>query len=126
MKVTRVMHASSNVAGKLEATTHFYSTVFGMEPIDRPDVPGVAGTWFQAAESQIHLVDAPMQGTGIDPTGPHFCLGVAKLDEAIAELEANSIDYVRATQGPDEIVQIWVVDPAGNTIELQQDPEYAR
>jgi catechol 2,3-dioxygenase-like lactoylglutathione lyase family enzyme len=118
------MHASSNVVGSLEDTVRFYSSVFGMEPTERPDVPGVRGSWFQAADAQIHLVDAPMQGSGIDPTGPHFCLGIADLNEAIAELEAKNIEYVRATQGPKEIVQIWVVDPAGNTIELQQDPDY--
>ena len=37
----------------------------------------------------------------------------------LAELEARHIDYVRGAQG--DVVQIWIADPAGNTIELQQE-----
>ena len=38
----------------------------------------------------------------------------------IAELEERGIDYERALQG-EGTVQIWFTDPAGNTIELQQE-----
>lgn len=67
-----------------------------------------------------------MAGAGIDPTGPHFCLAVEDVEAAVAELEGLGIPYARARQpaGPDwrdEVVQIWFTDPAGNTIELQQD-----
>jgi hypothetical protein len=47
-------------------------------------------------------------------------VAVEDLDAAITELEARGIDYVRAVQGVDT-VQIWIADPAGNTIELQQE-----
>ncbi len=36
------------------------------------------------------------------------------------ELETRGIEYTRAVQG-EGTVQIWLTDPAGNTIELQQD-----
>ena len=52
--------------------------------------------------------------------GNHYCVSVVDLDAAIAELEALGIDYQRAVQGKNT-VQIWISDPAGNTIELQQD-----
>ena len=42
------------------------------------------------------------------------------LDKAILELEDRNIPYERAVQGAGT-VQIWINDPAGNTIELQQD-----
>ncbi len=71
-------------------------------------------------EQQLHLVGAPPRGTPIDSTGHHFCVAVDDLDGAIAELEARGIAYERAVQGQGT-VQIWVNDPAGNTIELQQD-----
>ena len=45
---------------------------------------------------------------------------VADLDTAVGELEQRGIDYQRAVQG-ESTVQIWINDPAGNTIELQQD-----
>jgi catechol 2,3-dioxygenase-like lactoylglutathione lyase family enzyme len=59
-------------------------------------------------------------GHPIDTTGHHYCVAVDDLDTAIAELEARGIEYVRAVQG-ENTVQIWIADPAGNTIELQQE-----
>jgi catechol 2,3-dioxygenase-like lactoylglutathione lyase family enzyme len=120
VKVTRILHASVNVSGSLADNDRFYADLLGMARADRPEIPGIEGRWFGAGDGQVHLVDAPMAGLGIDPTGPHFCLGVDDLHAAVAELEARSVPYTRAAQG--DVVQIWIVDPAGNTIELQQDP----
>jgi catechol 2,3-dioxygenase-like lactoylglutathione lyase family enzyme len=65
-------------------------------------------------------VGAAPQGTRIDSTGHHYCVAVDDLDAAIAELESLGIEYQRAVQGK-STVQIWIADPAGNTLELQQD-----
>jgi len=94
--------------------------VLGLPVAPRPDL-GVDGCWFEAGPgSQVHLIDAAPLGAGIDPIGNHYCLAVDDLDAAIAELEGAGIPYLQATQGEDA-VQVWVTDPAGNTIELQQD-----
>jgi catechol 2,3-dioxygenase-like lactoylglutathione lyase family enzyme len=121
MKITRILHSAANVSADPEAAASFYRDVLGMGASDRPEIPGVGGWWFRAGDGQIHLIDAARAPAGVDPTGPHFCLGVADLDEAIAELDERDIPYLRATQGPREIVQVFITDPAGNTIELQQD-----
>ncbi len=39
---------------------------------------------------------------------------------ARTKLESRGIEYKRAVQG-EHTVQIWINDPAGNTIELQQE-----
>jgi catechol 2,3-dioxygenase-like lactoylglutathione lyase family enzyme len=120
MKLTRILHASVNVEGCLSATSAFYSSLFEMQRAPRPDIPGVDGQWFSIGDAQLHLVDAPHEGAHhIDPTGPHVCFGVESIDEAISELDEHSVPYVRANQG--DVVQIWVTDPSGFTIELQQD-----
>jgi catechol 2,3-dioxygenase-like lactoylglutathione lyase family enzyme len=133
MQVTRILHTSVNVQGQLGECDRFYGQVLGIESTARPHVPGVEGSWFELAGCQVHLVDALHAPDGIDPTGPHVCFGVRDLDAAKAELEARGIPFVRATQdlpdGPDgprrsgEIEQVWFVDPAGNTIEIQADPD---
>jgi catechol 2,3-dioxygenase-like lactoylglutathione lyase family enzyme len=120
MRVTRILHHSVNVEGGLADCVAFYHRL-GLEDVRRPDIPGIDGHWFGAGPAQVHLVDAPAGDAVIRPTGPHVCFGVDDLDRAIAELDGNAVPYVRATQG--DVVQIWVTDPAGNTIELQQDPE---
>lgn len=119
MRVTRILHASVNACGDLGATTRFYAEVLGMEPAARPDIPGVPGSWFAAGPGQVHVVGAPPRGEGIDPTGNHYCLAVDDIEAAVAALDAAGVPYLRGAQGP--VTQIWLTDPAGNTVELQED-----
>ncbi len=121
MKVTRFHHVSVNAnRTSLDDLVAFYHDVLGLEEKARPDIPGVPGHWHVVGDQELHLVGAAPQGTPIDSTGNHYCVSVVDLDAAIAELEALGIDYQRAVQGTNT-VQIWISDPAGNTIELQQD-----
>jgi catechol 2,3-dioxygenase-like lactoylglutathione lyase family enzyme len=121
MRVTRFHHVSVNANGTpVEKMAEFYGDVLGLGDKDRPEIPGVPGHWHIVGDQELHLVGAPGSGDVIDTTGNHFCVAVDDLDGAIAELEARGIDYVRAVQGADT-VQIWIADPAGNTIELQRE-----
>jgi len=121
VKVTRTLHHSVNVEGKLAGTIEFYRGLLDMPDEVRPDIPGVEGHWFGAGNSQLHLVDAPAGVGPIQPAGPHVCFAVTDLEGAIAELERVSIPFVRGAQGT--TVQIWFADPAGNTVEIQQDTD---
>ena len=67
MKVTRTLHHSVNVEGKLDRSMAFYHRLFGMPDEDRPTIPGVEGHWFTAGNAQIHLVDAPATGPSSPP-----------------------------------------------------------
>ena len=119
MKVTRVLHHSLNVEGSLDPTVAFYRDFLQVPEEARPEIPGVGGHWFETAGTQLHLVDAPAGDGPIRPTGPHLCFAVTDLDAAVAELDEAGIEWVRAWQGTTE--QVWLCDPAGNTIELQQE-----
>jgi catechol 2,3-dioxygenase-like lactoylglutathione lyase family enzyme len=119
MKVTRTLHHSVNVAGSLDDSVAFYRRLLSLPDEARPDIPGVEGHWFSAGDVQLHLVDAPTGSGPIQPTGPHVCFAVSDLDHAIAELERAGVPFVRGAQGT--VVQIWFVDPAGNTVEIQQE-----
>jgi catechol 2,3-dioxygenase-like lactoylglutathione lyase family enzyme len=122
MKVTRFHHVSVNSNGTpLEPMVDFYRDVLGLDDRARPEIPGIPGHWHVVGDQELHLVGAPPRGTPIDSTGHHYCVAVTDLDAAVAELEARGIEFERAVQGPGT-VQIWITDPAGNTIELQQDP----
>ena len=121
MKVTSFHHVSVNSNGApLDEMVEFYRDVLGLGDKPRPEIPGVPGHWHAVGAQELHLVGAPPFGADIDPTGHHFCVAVEDLDGAIAELETRGIEYARALQG-EGTVQIWIADPAGNTIELQQD-----
>jgi catechol 2,3-dioxygenase-like lactoylglutathione lyase family enzyme len=120
VKVTRTLHHSVNVEGRLAESVAFYRTLLQLPDEARPTI-FVDGHWFAAGDVQLHLVDGDAGHEVIQPTGPHVCFAVEDLDAAIAELERDGIPYVRGAQGP--VVQIWFADPAGNTIEIQQDRE---
>jgi len=120
VRVTRTLHHSVNVEGRLDECTAFYSRLLHLPDESRPTIPGVGGHWFAAGDVQLHLVDADAGTDTVQPTGPHVCFAVEDLDAAIAELERDGIPYLRGAQGP--VVQIWFADPAGNTIEIQQEP----
>jgi catechol 2,3-dioxygenase-like lactoylglutathione lyase family enzyme len=120
MKVVRFHHVSVNSNGTpLDDMVTFYRDVLGLGDKPRPEIPGVPGHWHVVGDQELHLVGAAPQGTRIDSTGHHYCVSVDDLDAAIAELETLGIEYQRAVQG-ESTVQIWIADPAGNTLELQQ------
>ena len=118
MKAKRVLHGSVNVVGRLEETQRFYGEVLGLTTIPRPEIPGVGGQWFGVGDVEVHLVDAPAGDAGIRPADHHLCFAIDDLDAAIAELEEAGTPYLRSAQG--EVVQIFITDPAGNVVELQQ------
>ena len=121
MKVTRFHHVSVNSNGaSLPEIVGFYRDVLGLGDRPRPEIPGIDGHWHTVGDQELHIVGAPPSGKAIDTTGHHYCVAVEDLDGAIAELEARGIEYARAVQG-ENTVQIWIADPAGNTIELQQE-----
>ena len=119
-RVSRFHHVSVNANGValLDLVT-FYRDVLGLVDRPRPEIPGVPGHWLVVGDQELHLVGAPPAGHGIDPTGHHYCMAVEDLDATIADLDARGIPYLQAVQGADT-VQVWITDPAGNTIELQQ------
>ena len=58
----------------------------------------------------------------IRPTGPHVCFAVDDLDGGHRRARGvRASPTSEGAQGP--VVQIWFVDPAGNTVEIQQDAE---
>ena len=47
---------------------------------------------------------------------------MADLDQAVSELAAHGIEMRVLGEGRSRIV--WISDPAGNTVEFQQDPHH--
>jgi catechol 2,3-dioxygenase-like lactoylglutathione lyase family enzyme len=119
MKARRILHHSVNVEGELDAAEAFYTRVLGLEiEPGRPEIPGVGGRWLRVGDAEIHLVDAPVADASIRSTDAHVCLAVDDIGAAIASLDDAGIAYERAAQGP--VVQVFLADPSGNIIELQE------
>jgi catechol 2,3-dioxygenase-like lactoylglutathione lyase family enzyme len=121
MKATRILHASVNVQGSLDATTAFYAELLSLPSADRPVIPGVDGHWFAVGDAQLHLVDAPCSGApAIDPTGPHLCVGVDDLDAAIAELDQREVRWAGEIIESEWYRYRGLHDPEGNLVYLTE------
>ena len=122
VRVTRTLHHSVNVRGQpRRPPSPSTATSWGWPPTPVRRSPGSAATGSPPATPSSTWWTPTPATAGIRPTGPHVCFAVDDLDAAIAELEAGGIPYLRGAQGP--VVQIWFADPAGNTVEIQQDPD---
>ena len=90
MKVTRFHHVSVNCHdATLDDMVAFYGGCSACADVPRPEIPGVAGHWHAVGDPSCTSSARRRAGTPIDSTGNHYCVAVADLDAAIAELEAR-------------------------------------
>jgi catechol 2,3-dioxygenase-like lactoylglutathione lyase family enzyme len=127
MKITRMNHAAVNVLGKVEEAHAFYTEVLGLPqvPIQVPGMPPVQesdiGFWVEQEGVQLHVIGREPMGGTPDPTQAHVSWYVQDLDEATQTLAGQGLEMRVMGEGQHRI--IWVLDPAGNIVELQQDPQ---
>ncbi|HEY8123531.1 MAG TPA: VOC family protein [Myxococcota bacterium] len=130
MKITRINHMAFNVAGHVAEAREFYTKLLGIPevPIAFPGMPPTLGSdkalWIQNQRTQMHLIGFPKKGELREPTNTHVSWYVEDLDVALADIRTAGLEFRQLGEGLARI--IWIADPAGNTVELQQDPEALR
>ena len=119
MEITRLLHVSQSTRGALEPSRSFYVDTLGLRQIQRPELE-IPGFWLALGEAQLHLNGRiPGRDSGVGPWPTHICLGVEDLGDAVRELASLRI---RVSEGGSlAALQVWLRDPAGNTIEIQED-----
>jgi len=123
MIVTGVHHVSFAVRD-LERSRRFYEDVLELEPIPRPEM-GIAGVWYGAGDSQVHLIATPAGadvGTApgrITPLANHSAFAIDDYAKTLERLKARGAEVLEtdARRG-----QMWVRDPDGNVLELIVSP----
>jgi catechol 2,3-dioxygenase-like lactoylglutathione lyase family enzyme len=122
MRITRLNHVGINATGHEQAVREFYLSFLGMHDMERNAVAArVKGFWAGTDWPIVHVVTEPAEGGPAMALGPHLSLFVDNIDEAIREVQARTTEVLLTGEGPTRIV--WFRDPAGNTVELQQDPQ---
>lgn len=119
IKITRLNHTAINTPSDVEAMEQFYTQHLGARTIKR-DIPEefqdmIPGFWMQFSNAQVHVIQNSDNGAG-NPLGPHVAYYVENIEAAEQYLSAQGIRHQRV----DNI--LFTSDPAGNTIEFQQDP----
>jgi catechol 2,3-dioxygenase-like lactoylglutathione lyase family enzyme len=122
MLVRGVNHISFAVRD-LERSRGFYEGVLGLASIERPDF-GIPGRWYQAGDSQVHLIQVP---EGVDTGSPppalsplanHQAFAIGDYAQVLAQLQSHGLEVMETTP---ENGQLFVQDPDGNMIEFIVD-----
>jgi catechol 2,3-dioxygenase-like lactoylglutathione lyase family enzyme len=116
---TRINHVSVN-ARDLAESVRFYSELLGAEQIPTPNF-GIPVQWLAVGTTQLHLFERDLQPTS------HHHLGITVDDLEPAYRAAERWDAFedaafgnRLVELPGDVVQLYVRDPAGNLVEIDQ------
>jgi catechol 2,3-dioxygenase-like lactoylglutathione lyase family enzyme len=116
---TRINHVSIN-ARDLQESIDFYVELLGAEPIPTPNF-GIPVQWLALGRTQLHLFERDLQPT----THHHLGITVDDLDPVyrVAQrhgaFDANTFRN-HLVELPGDVVQLYIRDPAGNLIEIDQ------
>ena len=115
MEVLAVHHVSPNV-DDVDRVGAFYTDVLGLAPIDRPDLGG-RGMWLECSDTQVHLIEVGPEHRA--PNGQHLAFQVTDVDRARDEIRGAGVEVTEVIDvGAGR--QVFLSDPAGNLIELNQ------
>jgi catechol 2,3-dioxygenase-like lactoylglutathione lyase family enzyme len=130
IRVQGIDHATLVVAN-LERSHRFFVEALGMRQIERPAF-SFAGSWFQAGETQIHLIleysgsgpaGNPLPPEQRTPRAHHLAFAVDDAAATIPRLQALQVPILSGPKPrPDGYVQVFVTDPDGHIIELCSPP----
>ena len=126
MKVTKLLHTRMRVSD-LDETIRFYTTVLGLEVIERKTSPRGSHLAFLKVPNSDELIEL----TSFPPSGPvtvqedlvHLAFQVDSLEQTVASLKAKGVSI---TDGPTQTSSgsrfIFIDAPDGYEIELIQRP----
>ena len=105
----------------LDEIKDFYCDVVGLRVGPRPPFPGF-GYWLYAGDQPIvHLSEADPgedRSTGIATTLDHVAFDCANRHEVEDVLRRRALDYQSAVVPATRLVQLFLLDPGGNKVEL--------
>lgn len=119
-------HAALSVVN-LQKSTAFYAEILQLEMIPEPFKDG-KHSWFRIGEhSQLHIIEASKAIIEHDKS-THLCFSVVSIEDMIERLEKNKIEYgnwlgdsKQPTVRPDGVKQIFLKDPDGYWVEINND-----
>jgi catechol 2,3-dioxygenase-like lactoylglutathione lyase family enzyme len=118
--MSRVINHVSVNARDLRESTDFYVELLGARRIPSPNF-GVPVQWLALDHSQVHLFERDLAPSGHH----HFAVTVDDLEPVYRAAERrDAFDRVafgnHLVELPGDVVQLYVRDPAGNLVEIDQ------
>jgi catechol 2,3-dioxygenase-like lactoylglutathione lyase family enzyme len=117
--MAHINHVSVN-ALNLEESVRFYEDLLGAERLETPNF-GLPVQWLGLGRTQLHLFERDLPPT----SHHHFAVTVDNVEPVYRAAERrNAFDYDafgnNLVELPGDIVQLYVRDPAGNLMEVDQ------
>lgn len=124
---TAILNHVALYVQNLQESTEFYQAIVGLDTIPEPFHDG-RHTWFKiGSHSQLHLIQGATTKANIDKNN-HTCFSVPSIEDFIANLKKHNVPFENwagekgaITRRPDGIQQIWLQDPDGHWIEINND-----
>jgi catechol-2,3-dioxygenase len=125
MSIRGLAHVNFHAHRELmDAMKDFYCDVVGLEVGPRPNF-AMPGYWLYAGgEPIVHLYQATTEEVrepGAPATFDHVAFTCENVSAVEARLRARSTEYRKAAVPGAKVVQIFLTDPARNTVELNFD-----
>ena len=114
-------HHTSFPVRDLDRSREFYANVLGLAEIERPDIFGLAGAWFDAGPCEVHLIEVPPDADigspppVCDPRARHAAFAVDDYQATVDFLTSRGLEVFTTSA---DFGQCWVQDPDGHVIEL--------
>ncbi len=115
MEVRGLHHVNVNVRDLTEALD-FYVQGLGFEPFHRPEMQ-IRGGWLRMGAHELHIMEV---ANIVPDKKQHFALLVNSVDDACKELDEKGISFRRITNDNGRSDQLFLHDPTGNRIEIQE------
>jgi lactoylglutathione lyase len=111
----------------LQKSADFYEKVFGLERIPHP-FKDANHVWFRiGAHQQLHVVGGAAEASASRDIEVHFAFRVPTISDFTARLDQMQVKYrsidgsAKVTNRPDGVHQIYLQDPDGYWIEVNDD-----
>jgi lactoylglutathione lyase len=126
MAQTKITHIAVYVK-ELKRSSDFYRDVFSFREIEEPFKDGLHA-WFDIGNNvSLHVIQAPWQPITINKNN-HLCFSVQDMETFIENLGQQGVEYEdwpgnknKINVRPDGIKQIYVRDPDGYWIEINDE-----
>lgn len=122
----KVNHIAVHVSN-LQESKDFYSSILGLEEIDEPFKDGLHGWYSIGSGSALHIIEAPDTPKEISKVN-HLCFSMEDMDAFIQRLKDKNYPFESwpgekgvVTVRVDGIRQIYIQDPDGTWIEINDD-----
>ena len=123
IKAKSIRHTGVPVSDVRKAR-RFYGDILGFDEIERPNIKGIPGIWYEVDGTQVHIIGHRVALANDMPgIGTHIAVQVEDLEEAKRVLKKRRVKFQEFAPPPNLGLApvVFVRDPDGNVVELRTE-----